>query len=444
MVTLTKYPTKPIQVWGKMKELRRKHFRRTWEARDRGGIVINGIVEAFLGLFAGFGEFGNPSYGPYFTVLMRNPDQLVKVLEAAESWGLNREICSSMRCHLGQLVSGLSTKNPNGGELVPDFCFQFNNCHSMAKTGQIFHEEQGLPYFVLDLPWKSRDIEMKYQVAQLNEAIEWMEKTTGKKFDDELLIEATNNEWEAAALYSRVCMRQKNTPAPYDMRQLWSLRLPLVTLRYEKDCVDYTRELLAETEERVREGISARGYETARFLQEGIPPFYHIQILRFPAEYGAIFVGGDILFASFGCWDFHEDGSWTVPLTPREKGIELKTRDDALWAQADLYLRHHPLSRNCCSPDRPEEVLKRAQDFHCDGVIIHLDRGCKGYQTGMLEAKQAVQKAGIAVTTYEASQADPRDFDNAKIYDHLESFMESLGLSKLPPEAQGGKEEAAD
>ena len=32
----TKYETRPIQLWGKMKELRRKHFRHIWQAHEQG------------------------------------------------------------------------------------------------------------------------------------------------------------------------------------------------------------------------------------------------------------------------------------------------------------------------------------------------------------------------------------------------------------------------
>lgn len=362
---------------------------------------------------------------------MRDPERLKKVLEATEARGFGREVCSSMRCHLGQLFLGIATQTAKGEPAYPDVIFQFNNCHSMVKTGQIFSEELGVPYYVLDVPYKTGPAEIEYNVQCLLEAIEWLEKTTGKKFDDERFLEGVNNEWEASVLFSKVCELQKNIPAPFDMRQLWSLRLPLVTMRYHKACVEYARELLAEAQERVEKGISARGFETARFTHEGIPPFYHIQILRYPAEYGAVFVGGEILFASFGCWTRDEEGHWTVPQTPRERGWELKSQEDGVRALVDLYLLHHPLQRFCHSEFKPKEYIARVKDLNCDGAVLHLDRGCHGYQTGMMEARLAFQEAGIPCTTYESSQADCRDFDATHVYDSLDSFFESLGLRKL-------------
>ena len=439
MKTVTRYPTAPIQVWQKMKELRRWHGKHAGDAKKRGDLVVQGVVEAYLALFSGFGDFANPTYGPYFTQLQRNEEQLQKVLEATERRGYSREICSSMRCHLGQLFTGIAAQTVKGEPAMPDVLFQFNNCHSMVKTGQLFSEELGVPYYVLDVPYKHGPAEVEYNVQCLFDAIEWMEKATARKFDDEKFLEGVNIEWEASALFSRVCELQKNIPAPFDMRQLWSLRLPLVTMRYRQECLEYTRELLAEAEERVEKGISARGFETARFTQEGIPPFYHIKVLRYPAEYGAVFVGGEILFSSFGCWEWDDDGHWKVPLTPRERGWKLKTREDGVRALVDLYLLHHPLHRFCHSEVRPKEFIARVRDWRCDGAVLHLDRGCKGYQTGMIEAKLAFHQAGIPCATYESSQADCRDFDQTQVYDGLDSFFESLGLRKL--QLEGQKEE---
>jgi len=154
MRTLTRYPTAPIRVWQKMKELRRWHGRHAGEAKKRGDLVVQGVVEAYLGLFTGFGDFANPTYGPYFTHLQRNPEQLEKVLETTEMRGFSREMCSSMRCHLGQLFTGIATQTVKGEPAMPDILFQFNNCHSMVKTGQLFSEELGVPYYVLDVPYR--------------------------------------------------------------------------------------------------------------------------------------------------------------------------------------------------------------------------------------------------------------------------------------------------
>lgn len=316
-----RYETKPFDCWPKMKEIRRKHFRHTWEAHDRGDVMIMGIVETYLSLFAGMGDFANPSFGPQFTMMMRNPSEAIKCHEAAAAKGYLLDVCSSMRCHLGQLFRGMSTMNPLGGETKPDFLFTPAPCHSMQKTGQIFARHMGVPYFVIETPYHQTKHAHQYVLDQLQEAIPWMEKVTGREYDDEGLIEAVNNEWDCMAAWSRVNEASMLRPAPVDMRQTHSLRLPLVTMRHKKEVVEYARMVADEVEERGRQGISARGYETARLLHEGIPPFYAIQILRYPASYGAVLVAG----GGFHLPRLNEDTmTWENRKTPKEKGFDIR------------------------------------------------------------------------------------------------------------------------
>jgi hypothetical protein len=59
---------------------------------------------------------------------------------------------------------------------------------------------------------------------------------------------------------------------------------------------------------------------------------------------------------------------------------------------------------------------------------------------GIEEAKMAVQQAGYPTAMYEASMCDPRDLDRERVSDMLESFFESLGLSKIDRHDGNGKE----
>ena len=108
----TKYKTKRLDCWPMMKELRRSHFKKTWEAKEKGYLSIMGIFEWFLALPAGFGFYANPSYGPYYTEMLRDRQKALKCFSATESKGYGRDICASMRCHLGQLYMGLTERGP--------------------------------------------------------------------------------------------------------------------------------------------------------------------------------------------------------------------------------------------------------------------------------------------------------------------------------------------
>jgi hypothetical protein len=61
----------------------------------------------------------------------------------------------------------------------------------------------------------------------------------------------------------------------------------------------------------------------------------------------------------------------------------------------------------------------------------------------MEENKIALDQAGFRTVTYEASQADFRDFNERQIYDTLDAFMESLGLKSMAeaPQAEAAEDE---
>lgn len=441
------YETRPIQCWAKMKELRRQHFFHTWRAHEEGDLVISGVVESFLGVLSGMGNFANPTYGPYFTRILREPQEALKYLEEVERRGYSNDICSSMRLHMGQVFMGLATKSPLGGTSVPDFVFQFNFCQEVAKMGQLMSEHLGIPFYLLDVPYTDTPENRAYLIANLQDAIEWMEKTTGRKFDDEKMIEATRNEWAVMRLWAQISELVKTVPAPLDGRHLWSLRLPSVTVRHHPEALAFYRELLDEVQERVQQGISARGIEGARILLEGGPPFLvpaQRLVLRYPEEYGASIIGGEGFFLTFAAWEIGQDGSWEPIHTMEEHGIEMRTREEALNTQVELYLGHRTLVGNFDLAPRAAQMLKRAQDWKADGVIFHINRGCYGGAAALASEKLAVQGAGIPTTMFEASHADPRDTDIVQITERYDSFLESLGLHKLDIERSGGEDEVAE
>lgn len=438
MAVLTRYPTKPVECWGRAKELRRFYAKHVSEAHEKGELVIQGLLlEGFISLFGGFGNFADPGFGRHYTRLMKNIPELIKVYEAFEALGFGRDICASMRCHLGQLYTGLASQGPRGGTITPHLVFQGDYCYAATKTAQLYAEYYQVPVFTLDLPDRDTPHGREYLVAQMQDAISWVEKYTGRKNDDEKLMAAVANEWEVSTLWAQICELQKAVPAPLDDRMMRSLQIPRAIMRHRREAVDFYHTLLAEVKQRVEQGISARGREQARLTYEGMTPHYNPRFLRVPERYGAIYIGGSSYHMAV--WDTAENGSWLPAPTPAERGMELKTREDALWALADYYIKYRP--NICYALDKPHEYVQRARDWQADGVVIQLDHGCNGQTMGYQEVYLALQRAGIPAVTYEGSVADPRDFSEATALDRLEAFFEGLGLQKVEDTGKEGSGE---
>jgi benzoyl-CoA reductase subunit B len=432
MNKIIKYDTRPLDCWPKMKELRRARFRQTWEAHQKGELVIIGSVEWFLSLCAGMGNYVNPSYGPYTTGLLRDISELNKTLDKVDNEGYGHDICAPMRCNLGQLLLGMIDWDPMGRPFKPDLVFQPNICFNMAKMGQIYSKYYNIPLFILDLPHLDTPHNRSYLFTQMQEAIVWMEKTTGRKYDDEKLIEALKNEWDCMVLWARICLLNQAVPAPLNFRQLWSLRLPLRTFRHRKETLDFYKILHDEVKQRVKNGISAQGYETVRLLQESLPPFYDHDLLKLGDKYGAVFVGGELPFTTIAAWEIKSDRTWVSPPLLAESGRQLKTRDDALWALVNLNITYTPPVTWVGYGDRILDYIKRVKDWHAQGAVVNLDPSCRVACAGTEEAILALKKAGIPVCVYECEESDPRTCNRNEIERKLEMYYtEVLGLSPI-------------
>jgi benzoyl-CoA reductase subunit B len=335
-----------------------------------------------------------------------------------------------MRVNLGQLFTGMVDKSPNGKPFKPDLVFQPNMCFNMPKTGQIYANYFKIPFFILDVPHIDTEANRAYLIAQMQRAIEWMETSTGRKYNDEKLIRATRNEWNSMVLWAKICLLNQNIPAPLNFRHLWSLRLLLRTFRHKDETLEFYKTLYDEVKKRVRDGISAQGIEVIRLLQESLPPFYEHDLLKLADKYGAVYVGGELPFTTNGAWLVKEDRSWIAPPTIEERGKPLGTREDALQALAELYLAYTPVIAWPGYEKRINDWVKRVEDYHAQGVVVNLDPSCRVSSAGTEEAILALKKAGVPVCVYECEEADPRTFNGPQIREKLELFYtEMLGLT---------------
>jgi len=71
------------------------------------------------------------------------------------------------------------------------------------------------------------------------------------------------------------------------------------------------------------------------------------------------------------------------------------------------------------------------KDWHVDGVVLMIDRGCKTLSAGQEEQIVELKEAGIPRMVYEGSHADFRDFDEGTTLRRFDLFLENLGLTKL-------------
>ena len=318
---------------------------------------------------------------------------------------------------------------------TPDFAFQDHICCSHGKWYQHVAEYKNIPYFCIDVsvgPYHElNENRLNYVVAQMHEAIEWLEKVTGRKYDDEKLIEAVKNETRTSSLWAEICSLNKAIPAPLDEKTMYSLYVLGTLKKHSKEVADFYEELRDEVKDRVERGIAALATERCRVFTDTQPPWAFLKIFRYLESFGCVSIGSLYTFGLIGIWEVKEDGTWGPRKTPMELGIEIRTRDDALRVLADWNLSK-PEWQHFYDPSLKSEMMIRiAREWHCDGAILHYNRGCEGLSLGIAENRLALIEAGVPVMTFEGNMGDEREFDEARTIARIDTFMESLGFDRL-------------
>lgn len=435
------YQTKPLESWRKAKELRVELYREIAESRypGSGKLLVSGGTESFIGLPAGLGSYVFFGGEPYAASLAASDQRFaLECQEAVEARNLARDACAYMRNYLGSLF--LDRYLFGGPFPRPDLLLQTHICDTHAKWYQLVGEIEGIPYFAVDfvpLRWDETDEgkaqKMDYLASQLLDAIEWMEKVTGRPYQEDRLVEAIENECRSTSLWAECCVLNQAIPATMDEKSMYSLYIIAVLMRHRRQAVEFYRELRDEIRDRVDNQIAAVATERCRILHDSQPPWHALHIFRYLERYGAVAVGSNYDFGLSGGWYFREGEPLRPAVPPMDEGVPLRTREDAVRVMARWWLEHNLVVRGLrfSGPGKNALMVQMVKEWRCGGAMIHLNRGCEGAAMGQMEVRLALVQAGIPVMTYEGNMADPGEFDEARTLARIDSFMESMGLRLL-------------
>jgi benzoyl-CoA reductase subunit B len=438
---MAKYKTAPLKTWNRAKEIRANYYQNYDAAHDKGGLRWAGGAWTFDAIPAGLGDdVYSITSEPYGATIAYQKEFSDRCLEAAENAGYARDLCAYMRNYWGSILLDEYGWVEPGEERKPfpkpDFVWQDHICCSHAKWYQVVSDlEGGIPMFCIDVgvgPYDETTAHgVDYVVGQMLDGIDWLEKTTGRKYDDQKLIEAVYNTCRSESTWAEVCMLNQNIPAPLEEKTMYSLYVLGTLQKSSKEVADFYEELKAEVEERVANGIAAVENEQARVMTDTQPPWGFLRVFRYMAEkYGCVSIGSLYTFALIGNWIW-EDGKFVPRPTPQSQGVEIKNREQALRVLAEWELSK-PEWQHFYSPKyKSDMMIQIAKDWKLDGVMLHYNRGCEGLSLGIAENRLAILEAGFPVMIFEGNMGDEREFDEARTMARIDSFMESLSVPKL-------------
>jgi benzoyl-CoA reductase subunit B len=428
-----KYPTESLKLWGKAKQLREQYYRNYATAKENGGLRWSGSAWALDAIPAGLGDDVYSLTGePYAAAVAHDKKFAKECMDAAESVGFARDLCSYMRIYWGGMHLD---KYLYGGKFPkPDFIFQTQICCSHSKWYQHVAQHEKVPQFYVDVgvgPYKDLNKDrLDYVTNQLLDGIEFLEKTTGRKFDDEKFIKAVKNEMRSTSRWADICALNKAKPAPLDEKTMYSLYVLATLSKSSQWCADFYDELYEEVKDRVARGIAAVPNEKCRMMSDTQPPWSFLKIFRYLETYGAVSIGSLYTFALEGIWEDKPDGSWGGRTLPWEKGIPMNTREEVARLYADWNLSK-PQWQHFFDPRlKTAMMLRIVKEWQVDGVMLHLNRGCEGLSMGIMENRGGIAKAGVPIMTFEGNMGDEREFDEVRTQARVDAFMEQLGLRR--------------
>ena len=389
----------------KMKEIMTLYYIDAKTAADNGKkvawITSGGPVEPLIAMDI------IPVYPENHGAMIGAAKMGVDLCEKAEAMGYAGDLCSYARSDIScATVNG----GPIGGLPRPDLLVCGNNiCGTVLKWYEIQARYFDVPLFIFDTPFCHTAFhpEMRrYVRTQIDEYIVFLESATGKKLDRDRMVEVGRLSVEGQRLWQAVLDTTINKPAPMSAFDAFFHLALIVTLRGTRQAVDYYQELLAEMNQRVRDGIGAVPRESYRLLWDNLPISYRTKWLsdKF-AAHDACLVADTYTSAWCGSLRYMDE-------------------NDFLTSMAEGYTR---IYLNIGVDEMARMVGEMVDKYDVDGLVMHSNRSCKPYSFGQYDIRKIVEDGkGIPSLIIEADMCDERNFSESQIEMRIEAFIEML------------------
>ncbi len=389
----------------KMKEIMTLYYIDAKTAADNGKkvawITSGGPVEPLIAMDI------IPVYPENHGAMIGAAKMGVDLCEKAEAMGYAGDLCSYARSDIScATVNG----GPIGGLPRPDVLVCGNNiCGTVLKWYEVQARYFDVPLFIFDTPFCHTAFhpEMsRYVRTQIDEYIVFLESATGKKLDRDRMAEVGRLSVAGQRLWQAVLDTTINRPAPMSAFDAFFHLALIVTLRGTRQAVDYYQELLAEMNQRVRDGIGAIACERYRLLWDNLPIWYRTKWLsdKFAAHEACLVAD---TYTSAWC------GS-----------LRYMDENDFLASMAEGYTR---IYLNIGVDEMARMVGEMVDKYDADGLVMHSNRSCKPYSFGQYDIRKIVEDSkGIPSLIIEADMCDERNFSESQIETRIEAFIEML------------------
>lgn len=411
----------PLKIWKECKALAGEYYAVMSTAKKEGRTLA----------WSGVGAPGEilrtmeivPIYGEPYGAICGASKQNHELLEATEQHGYGRNFCSYARSFIG---SALINKGPLGGMPEPDLIISSKEaCNTHISWWEVLSRHFNKPFYVIDQPLIQRGVRQQhidYMKAQLEGLIDFLERVTGRKLNEEPFVEAVTLSHEARSLWDQVLSYCKRKPSLLNMKSQLTLMVPAVDLKGTQRAVDFYKRLVEELEERANRGVAAVANEEARILWDNVPLWYNLDLLNYLEGQGVVLVVSPYT-AMWGLETKHQCG-YDAESYRLLEWKEPTNLDEAITEVAKQYC-FNPLGADI--PSQVTYYCNMVKAYGADGIICHSNRGCKNLSLNRIDVMKLVQEElDIPVVVFEANMTDPREYSDGQIKTRLDAFLEVL------------------
>lgn len=415
-------------------ELLKRWYAKAEEAKSRGRPVAWCMVSTPPELLNYFEVEANwpENYG----TVCASRNMAVHFMERAEGEGFSPDICSYLRNALGYTLRWLEVGDtppeaPLGGMARPNFLLTNSVvCDPRTKAFQALVRYFDIPIHICDWMTAPYGVDVadervkrhyvEHNLAELEGMVAFLEKQTGKRFDEAAFASMVANSLETQELLWDIHQLRRAVPCPLPSEDFFACIVPQLYMLGTEESLAFFRRLYQEVKHRVDNGIGVIPDERYRLLWMGIPPWYNLGLFNYLESFGAVSVKETVY------------QSW--PPAEVDTSNPLEALVLVQWHRNKMIHRHEAEVMPECSYASAQysagQVLECLREYDVDGVIMHLIRSCRVVSFGQAHTRRMLKDAGAFAVTLESDMADPRTWSDAHVKMRINAFIEALAAAK--------------
>lgn len=383
------------------------------------GTYVEPIVQAF-----DIVAFSPENYGAVCAVKMAAEVFLDKaVAEGYSNWSC----CGYFKTCLGLAITERELGKPlpdapEGGLPCPDMYIGNTSCADCRLTCvQDLGRYWDVPHYVFDFAWPQRGADLqtvkkyyvKYIMEQIRDFIAFLERQTGKRYDEDKVRELTRVQHQVFTAENDIFQLCKAVPCPIGGIEMLSCIAPAQFFSAYPESADFYARLRDEVKYRVENKMAAVPNERYRLLWGfGVPVWHTMEALGRLESEGAVLVMN---------YTYYNGVPYDVEF------------DDPLETLAHRIWERFTNLQYLCSLDFQDSgklMAKWIHEFKLDGIVQNTPTTCQGMSLGLRmynhEAKSLAGVEDLPVLYLEGDMVDPRLYAPAEQRARVDAFLEQL------------------